>query len=97
MLQQLADRYTDFFDDILHMFDGRAVEKQFEADVSVVLQPFPLVPIMICYWRPDEGLASSLNIFFDKSAGNNIGADSAFSLGTGLVRMLEKLATHHGF
>ncbi len=97
VLRQLADRYTDFFDDILHMFDGKAVEKQFEADVSVVLQPFPLIPIMICYWRPDEGLASSLNIFFDKSAGNNIGADSAFSLGTGLVQMLEKLATHHGF
>lgn len=97
VLQLLADRYTDFFDDILHMFDGKAVEKQFEADVSVVLQPFPLVPIMICYWKPDEGLASSLNIFFDKSAGKNIGADSAFSLATGLVRMLEKLATHHGF
>ena len=97
VLRQLADQYTDFFDDILHMFDGKAVEKQFEADVSVVLLPFPLVPIMICYWRPDEGLASSLNIFFDQSAGNNIGADSAFSLATGLVRMLEKLATHHGF
>lgn len=97
VLQQLADRYTDFFDDVLHMFDGRAVEKQFEADVSVVLYPFPLVPIMICYWKPDEGLASSLNIFFDESAGDNIGADSAFSLCTGLVQMLEKLATHHGF
>jgi len=97
VLQQLADRYTDFFDDILHMFDGRAVEKQFEADVSVVLQPFPLVPIMICYWKPDEGLVSNLNIFFDKSASDNIGADSAFSLCTGLVQMLEKLAIHHGF
>ncbi|MBU1564910.1 MAG: DUF3786 domain-containing protein, partial [Proteobacteria bacterium] len=97
VLQQLADKYTDFFDDVLHMFDGRAVDKQFEADVSVVLKPLPLVPIMICYWKPDEGLASSLNIFFDKSAGDNIGADSAFSLGTGLVQMLEKLATHHGF
>jgi hypothetical protein len=97
VLQQLADKYTDFFDDILHMFDGRAVEKQFESDVSVVIKPFPLVPIMICYWRPDEGLASTLNIFFDKSASDNIGVDSAFSLATGLVQMLEKLATHHGF
>lgn len=97
VLLQLADRYTDFFDDILHMFDGKAVEKQFESDVSVVLKPFPLVPLMICYWKAEEGLASSLNIFFDASAGNNIGADSAFSLGTGLALMLEKLATHHGF
>ncbi len=97
VLQQLADRYTDFFNDVVHMFDGKAVEKQFEADVSVVLRPFPLVPIMICYWQADEGLASSLNIFFDTSAGDNIGADAAFSLATGLVQMLEKLATHHGF
>lgn len=97
VLQQLASKYTDFFSDIVQMFDGRAVEKQFLSDVSVVLYPFPLVPMMICYWQPDEGLAASLNIFFDKSAGENIGADSAFSLGTGLVRMFEKLATHHGF
>jgi hypothetical protein len=97
VLLQLADRYTDFFDDILHMFDGREVDKQFKSDVSVVLHPLPLVPIMICYWRADEGLASSLNIFFDASAGENIGADSAFSLGTGIAQMLEKLATYHGF
>lgn len=97
VLRQLADQYTDFFDDILHMFDGREVEKQFESDVSVVLKPFPLVPIMICYWKAGEGMASSLNVFFDKSAGENIGADSAFTLGTGLVQMLKKLATHHGF
>ena len=97
VLQQLADRFPDFFDDILHMFDGRAVEKQFLSDVSIVLQPLPLVPIMICYWKPDEGLASSLNIFFDKSASDNIGADSVFSICTGLVQMLEKLAAHHGF
>ncbi len=97
VLRDLADRYTDFFDDIIHMFDGRAVEKQFEADVSVVLTPLPRVPMMICYWKPDEGMASTLNIFFDRSAGDNIGVDSAFSLGTGIAQMLGKLATHHGF
>ena len=52
VLKQLADTYTDFFDDIIHMFNGKTVEKQFESDVSVVLFPFPLVPIMICYWKP---------------------------------------------
>lgn len=97
VLLELADRFTDFFDDIIHMFDGRAVEKQFEADISVVIFPLPLVPMMISYWRPDEGMRSSVNIFFDRSAGLNIGVDSAFSLGTGIARMLEKLATHHGF
>lgn len=97
VLRQLADRFPDFFDDILHMFDGREVEKQFRADVSVVLRPLPLVPVMICYRRPEEGLESALNVYFDDSVGDNLGADMLFSLVTGMVRMLEKLATHHGF
>lgn len=97
VLKQLADKYTDFFDDIIHMFDGREVEQQFKSDVSVVLYPLPLVPIMICYWKPDDGLDSSLNLFFDKSVGDNLGLESAFFLGTGLANMLEKLAEHHGF
>ena len=97
VMLDLADRFTDFFDDIIHMFEGKSVEKQFESDVSVVLHPLPLIPLMICYWRPDEGMNSSLNVFFDKSAGANLGVDSAFSLGTGIAQMLSKLATHHGF
>lgn len=97
VLKYLADRYTDFFDDIVHMFDGRAVAEQFESDVSVVLYPFPLVPIMICYWKPDDGLESSLNLFFDKNIEDNLGAESIFFLGTGLASMFDKLAEHHGF
>jgi hypothetical protein len=97
VLKKLADNYTDFFDDIVHMFNGKKVEKRFESDVSVVLYPLPLVPIMICYWKPEDGLASSLNLFFDKSVQDNLGVDSAFSLGTGIAQMFEKLAEHHGF
>ncbi len=97
VLKQLADNYTDFFDDIVHMFDGRQVEKEFESDVSVVLYPLPLVPVMICYWKPEDGMSSSLNLFFDRSADQNLGADSVFFLGTGLAQMFEKLAEHHGF
>lgn len=97
VLRQLADRYPDFLNDILHMFDGREVERQFRSDVSVVLRPLPLVPVMICYRKPEEGLESSLNVYFDDSAADNLGADMLFSLVTGMVRMLEKLATHHGF
>ena len=66
-LKKLADNYTDFFDDIVHMFNGKKVDKRFESDVSVVLYPLPLVPIMICYWKPDDGLGSSLNLFFDNN------------------------------
>ena len=97
VLKQLADKYTDFFDDIVHMFNGKTVEKRFESDVSVILYPFPLVPVMLCYWKPEEGLASSLNLFFDQSVGDNLGVDSTFSLGTGIAQMFEKLAERHGF
>ncbi|GAB6191850.1 DUF3786 domain-containing protein [Desulfocastanea catecholica] len=97
VLKQLGDKYPDFFNDIVHMFSGKSVEERFESDVSVVLHPFPLVPIMICYWKPEEGLASSLNVFFDKSVDDNLGIDAAFFLGTGMAKMFEKLAEHHGF
>jgi hypothetical protein len=97
VLKHLADNYTDFFEDIVHMFKGKTVDERFESDVSVVLYPFPLVPIMICYWKPEDELESSLNVFFDKTVDDNLGIDSAFSIGTGLAMMFEKLAEHHGF
>ncbi len=97
VLKQLGDKYPDFFNDIVHMFSGKSVAERFESDVSVVLYPFPLVPIMICYWKPEEGLESSLNVFFDKTVDDNLGIDAAFFLGTGMAQMLEKLAEHHGF
>ena len=96
-LKTLADRFPDFFDDIIHMFDGRNVAQQFASDISVVLYPLPLVPIMICYWMPEDGMESSLNIFFDQTVHANLGIESAFFLGTGLAQMIEKLALHHGF
>jgi hypothetical protein len=96
-MQQVADSYTDLFDDMVHLFSGRQVARQFRSDISVVLHPLPKVPIMICYWRPGEGLASSLNIFFDKTVDQNLDVGSVFSLGAGLTQMFQKLALRHGF
>ncbi len=94
---KVADSYTDLFDDVVHIFNGRQVARQFQSDISVVLHPLPKVPIMICYWRPDEGLGSSLNIFFDKATDDNLDIGSVFSLGVGLAQMFHKLALRHGF
>ena len=55
-MKRVADIYTNLFDDLVHIFNGRQVAEQFESDISVVLHPLPKVPIMICYWRPEEGL-----------------------------------------
>ncbi|MCF8078408.1 MAG: DUF3786 domain-containing protein [Desulfobacterales bacterium] len=96
-MKQLADSSTDFFDDIIHMFSGKQVAEQFESDVSVVLHPLPKVPIMICYWKPEDGLESSLNLFFDETADDNLDIGSVFSLGAGLSMMFTKLAHRHGF
>ncbi len=96
-MKRVADTYPDLFDDLVHIFSGRQVAEQFASDVSVVLDPLPKVPIMICYWRPEDGLASTLNVFFDDTADRNLDIGSLFSLGAGLTAMFEKLALRHGF
>ena len=56
-LKQVADAYTPLFDDMVHLFGGKQVERQFASDISVVLHPLPRVPIMVCYWLPAQGTA----------------------------------------
>jgi len=96
-MKRVADIYTNLFDDLVHIFSGKQVEEQFESDISVVLQPLPKVPIMICYWRPEDGLESSLNVFFDETADENLDIGSVFTVGAGLAQMFGKLALRHGF
>jgi hypothetical protein len=52
---------------------------------------------MVCYWLPEEGMASSLNVFFDQTADKNLDIGSIFSLGAGLAQMFTRLAQRHGF
>ena len=95
-LKKVADAYTDLFEDMIHLFNGKQVEKHYDADISLVLYPLPKVPVLICYWKPEDGLESSLNIFFDATAEENLNIESIYILGTGLVIMFEKLAARHG-
>ena len=95
-MKQVADGYTDLFDDMVQMFSGKQVDPQFQSDISVVLQPLPKMPIMVCYWLPEEGMQSSLNVFFDQTADQNLDIGSIFSLGVGLAQMFTRLARRHG-
>lgn len=95
-LKRVADTYTDLFEDMIQIFNGRKVENHYESDISLVLQPFPKIPILICYWKPEEDLESSLNIFFDESINENLKIESVFTLSTGITRMFEKIALRHG-
>jgi hypothetical protein len=96
-MKKVADVYTPLFDDIVHVFGGKKVDKQFESDISVVLYPLPKVPVMICYWLPEDGMNSSLHIFFDETADRSLDIGSVFTLGTGLAQMFTKIALRHGF
>jgi hypothetical protein len=94
-LKKIADEYTGLFEDMLHIFNGKQVENHYTSDISLVLYPLPKIPILICYWNPEDGLDSSLNMFFDSAAEDNLNIESIYALGTGLVRMFEKIALRH--
>lgn len=94
-LRQLADRHPELFDDLIRLFSGQRGARHLNSDLSVVLTPLPKVPLMLCYWRPEEEMESSLKIFFDATAAQNLGTESAFILGVGLAHMLKKIMRRH--
>ena len=55
-LKRIADAYTDLFEDMLHIFSAKQVKNVHDSDISIVLYPLPKVPVLICYWRPEEGI-----------------------------------------
>ncbi len=95
-MKKVADTYTDLFADLVEIFNGQQVENHYQSDVALILHPLPLVPLLICYWLPEDGLESELNLFFDASAEDNLSIEAIYSLGTGITRMFEKLAQRHG-
>ena len=95
-IKRVADIYTDLFEDMIRIFNGRQVQNHYAADIALVLHPLPKVPILISYTKPEEGFESDLNIFFDATAEENLNIESIFALGTGLARMFEKIALRHG-
>ncbi len=96
-MKRVADTWPDLFADIVNLFNGRRVAAHFDSDISVVLPVLPLVPLLICYWREAEGIASSLNIFFDQTVNANLDIGAAYMLAAGLTQMFEKLALQHGY
>lgn len=95
-LKRVADIHTDLFEHMIHIFSAKPAPNAFDSDVAVVLHPLPRIPMLICYWKPDGGMESSLNVFFDDTAEENLIIDSLYRLATGLVMMFEKIAVTHG-
>ena len=95
-MKKVADTYADLFADLVDIFNGQPVDNHYQSDVALVLHPLPRVPMLICYWHAEDGMASDLNLFFDASAEDNLGIGGIYALGTGITRMFEKLSLRHG-
>jgi hypothetical protein len=96
-LKKIADIHPDLFEDLAAIFNGKKMEELYHSDISMVLYPLPLVPILICYWKNEDSMGSDMHLFFDKTASDNVGGDMVFRLTAGFVRMFEKLTITHGW
>ncbi|MDO9265099.1 MAG: DUF3786 domain-containing protein [Desulfosalsimonadaceae bacterium] len=95
-MKKVADNYTVLFEDMVDIFNGQKVGNHHDADISVVLHPLPKVPVLISYWKPEDGLESDLTLFFDRTAEGNCGIQAIYTLGVGLVEMFRKIVLRHG-
>jgi len=94
--KQVADTNPRFFKDIIELFNGKPVQDHYDADISLIIHPLPLLPMLICYNHPEDGLESDLNLFFDYTADKNLPVENIYTLSTGLASMFKKLAITHG-
>ncbi len=95
-LKQIADKYTGFFEDLILIFNGKKTKNHYESDISLVLHPLPRLPMLICYWKPEDNMESDLHLFFDSSADMNANIDIVYGIGAGIVVMFEKISMKHG-
>jgi len=94
--KKIADSSPSFFENIIEIFNGKPVKNHYDADISLIIKPLPLLPMLICYNNPEEGMESDLNLFFDTTADQNLECGNIYTLSTGLANMFEKLALTHG-
>ncbi len=94
-MKRVIDGYLDMFKIMFEVFGAQPAEA-FDSDIAVVLYPLPKVPLLICYWRPEEGMDSDLHLFWDVTAPDNLKLDALYYLGVGMTMMFEKVAQTHG-
>jgi hypothetical protein len=94
-LRQLADAHRDLIFEMFHLFGAKPVALSGGADHSLLILPLPKVPFLINYWEPEEGFASKLNILLDRSAAENINAQSVNLLARGIIEMFRQLILRH--
>ena len=95
-IKKVADTYTDLFQDMLDIFDGKQVDGHVNSDISIMLYPLPRFPMLVCYWKPEDGIDSSLHIYFDQVSDDNLDIESIYTMNEGIAMMFEKIALRHG-
>jgi hypothetical protein len=95
-LKKVIDDYTELLELLVEIFAGEPAPDRFNSDIAVIIHPLPRLPILLCYWKNDDGMDSSLHLFFDVTAEENLRIESIYSLCVGLVTMFEKIALTHG-
>lgn len=94
-LKQVADSNPELFETMVEIFDGHPEPSPIGADISIALRPLPKLPILICYWKPEDGMGSFLKTLVDSTAEDNLNIESIFILCVGLMRMFAKVAESH--
>jgi hypothetical protein len=94
-LKVVADAHPDLFSNLTAVFSGGTEGRFMDADVSLVLHPFPKLPVLVCYWRAEGDFESKLGLYFDATAADNLGVESVYILSVGLVMMFEVIAQRH--
>ena len=94
-LKQVADANPELFETMVEIFDGHPEPSPIGADISIALRPLPKLPILICYWKPEDGMGSFLKTLVDSTAEDNLNIESIFILCVGLMRMFAKVAESH--
>ena len=95
-LKHIADADAELFEMMIQIFNGHPEPSPLGADISIALQPLPRLPILISYWKPEDGLESFLKVLVDSTAEANLNIESIFTICVGLMRMFAKVADSHG-
>jgi len=102
-MKRIADNFTDLFEDLIHIFNGCQIDPETsnnselnQADIALILHPFPKIPILISYWKADSDLSSDINIFFDQMVHEQLDTESLYGLLAGLFQMFDRLSQRHG-
>lgn len=94
-LRQLVDAHPEVVIELLTLLGAKAPADSLAADHALLLFPLPRVPLLVCYWRPEEHFESRLQLLFDRSAAVNATPEGLYLLTRGIIEMIRQLIVRH--